>query len=317
MSIYNRKIPSKIQIEKVAVIGAGLMGHGIALEIAASGYHVNLYDVTETILDTAKQNINYGLQKLVDSGKVKADQVSSAKSRIKTSNNLADQLRDVDLVIEAAPENLSMKQELFKNFGELCPSHTILASNTSSFMPSLYADQSKRPDKVLVIHYANPPHLVPLVEIVRSDKTSDATLNTAKEFIEGIGKNVIVVNREIEGFILNRLQIALLRESLWLVENGITDVEGIDKAIKYCTGRRWAFAGIFEVFELAGWDTIEKIYREVAPTLASKPDIPVPLKRLIDKGLFGSKSGQGFYKSDKNWTDSVKTRIAKGLASFK
>ena len=308
---------NKQQIEKVAVIGAGLMGHGIALEIASAGYHVNLYDVTEDILDTARQNIDYGLQKLVDSGKVKANQVTSAKSRIKTSNDLADQLRDIDLVIEAAPENVSMKQELFKKFGELCPSHTILASNTSSLKPSLYADHSKRPDKVLVMHYANPPHLVPLVEIVRSDKTSDATVNTAKAFIEGIGKNVIVVNKEVEGFILNRLQIALLRESLWLVENGITDIEGVDKAIKYCSGRRWAFAGIFEVWELAGWDTIEKIYREVAPTLASKPEVPGPLKSLIDQGLFGSKSGRGFYKSDENWTDSVKTRIAKGLASFK
>lgn len=308
---------NKHQIKKVAVIGAGLMGHGIALEIAAAGYHVNLYDVTQDILDTAKENIDYGLKRLVDSGKIKGDEISKTKSLIKTSNDLGSQLRDVDLVIEAAPENVSIKQELFKKFGELCPSHTILASNTSSLKPSLYAHHSKRPDKVLVMHYANPPHLVPLVEIVRSDKTSDTTVNTAKAFIEGIGKNVIVVNKEIEGFILNRLQIALLRESLWLVENGITDIEGVDKAIKYCTGRRWAFAGIFEVWELAGWDTIEKIYREVAPTLASKPDIPAPLKRLIDKGLFGSKSGQGFYKSDKNWTDSVKTRIAKGLASFK
>ena len=226
---------NKHQIEKVAVIGAGLMGHGIALEIAAAGYHVNLYDVTEDILYKARKNIDYGLQKLVDSGKIKDDQVSKTKSIIKTSNDLGDQLQDVDLVIEAAPENVSIKQDLFKKFGELCPSHTILASNTSSLKPSLYADHSKRPDKVLVMHYANPPHLVPLVEIVRSDKTSDATLNTAKSFIEGIGKNVIVVNKEVEGFILNRLQIALLRESLWLVENGITDIEGVDKAIKYCT----------------------------------------------------------------------------------
>ena len=308
---------NKHQIEKVAVIGAGLMGHGIALEIAAAGYHVNLYDVTEDILYKARKNIDYGLQKLVDSGKIKDDQVSKTKSIIKTSNDLGDQLQDVDLVIEAAPENVSIKQDLFKKFGELCPSHTILASNTSSLKPSLYADHSKRPDKVLVMHYANPPHLVPLVEIVRSDKTSDATLNIAKAFIEDIGKNVIVVNKEVEGFILNRLQIALLRESLWLVENGITDIEGVDKAIKYCTGRRWAFAGIFEVWELAGWDTIGNIYREVAPTLASKPDIPGPLKNLLDQGFFGSKSGRGFYKSDENWTDSVKTKIAKGLASFK
>ncbi len=308
---------NKQQIKKVAVIGAGLMGHGIALEIAAAGYPVNLHDTTEDILEKARENIDYGLKKLVDSGKLENDQVSNTKSLIKTSNDLGNQLRNVDLVIEAAPENIAIKQDLFKKFGELCPSHTILASNTSSLKPSLYADHSNRPDKVLVMHYANPPHLVPLVELVRSNKTSDTTLNIAKAFIEDIGKNVIVVNKEVEGFILNRLQIALLRESLWLVENGITDIEGVDKAIKYCTGRRWAFAGIFEVWELAGWDTIGKIYREVAPTLASKPDIPGPLKNLLDQGFFGSKSGRGFYKSDEKWTDSVKTRIAKGLASFK
>ena len=130
---------NKHQIEKVAVIGAGLMGHGIALEIAAAGYHVNLYDVTEDILYKARKNIDYGLQKLVDSGKIKDDQVSKTKSIIKTSNDLGDQLQDVDLVIEAAPENVSIKQDLFKKFGELCPSHTILASNTSSLKPSLYA----------------------------------------------------------------------------------------------------------------------------------------------------------------------------------
>ena len=304
-------------IQTVSVIGAGLMGHGIALEIAAAGYRVNLYDINESALSKARENIHYGLQKLSEANLIDKSQIKSALSRIKISHDLAEQLKDADLVIEAAPEDLPTKQQLFKQFGKLCPDHTILASNTSGFMPSLYAEHSQRPSKVLVIHYANPPHFVPLVEIVKGNKTSDETLTVARNFMENLGKNVIVVNQEIEGFILNRLQMSLLRESLWLVENGIAQVEDIDKAIKFCAGRRWAFAGIFEVFELAGWDTIETVYREVVPTLASKSTVPKPLKSLIDKGLYGSKSGQGFYKSDKDWTNSAKERITKGLASFK
>lgn len=303
-------------IRKVAVVGAGLMGHGIALELAVSGYDVRLHDLTDTALDRARQDIEMGLGSLVKHGLIGAAEASSAPKNISTGTNLLNLVSDVDLVIEAAAEDLAVKRQIFSDLGQFTPPHSILASNTSSLKPSLYASESGRPDKVIVTHYANPPHFVPLVEIVRGPDTSLETEEITKCFMEGLGKKVVVAKKEVPGFILNRLQISLLREALWLVDNNVADPEDIDIALKYGTGRRWAFAGIFEVFELADWSVIGRIYSEVGPSLAASPDIPTSLKTHIDRGEVGAKVGRGFYESSPEWTEETRSRIAFGLAGL-
>ena len=303
-------------IRTVVVVGAGLMGHGIALELAAAGYDVRLHDLTADALEKAMADVRTGLRRLVDHGLLDAASAEAAPGRIRTGTDLAELAGDADLAIEAVSEDLAVKRRVFADLGRVTPAHAILASNTSSLAPSLYAHLSGRPAKVIVIHYANPPHFVPMVEIVRGPETSDETAEVARSFMEGLGKKVVVAKKEVPGFILNRLQLALLREALWLVDNGVAEPEDIDTALKYCTGRRWASAGVFEVFELAGWDVIERIYREVAPHLASSPEVPDALRVRVERGDFGAKTGRGFYQSSPEWAEETRSRIAYGLAGI-
>ena len=304
------------EIRKVAVVGAGLMGHGIALELAAAGYDVRLHDLTEDVLEVAMDNVRAGLARLAGYGLLSEEDAGAAPGRIRTGTVLAELVSDADLVIEAAAEDLGVKRQVFGDLGRHAPSHAILASNTSSLRPSLYAPDSGRPDRVIVTHYANPPHFVPLVEIVGGPDTSPETLKVTRSFMEALGKKVIVANREVPGFILNRLQLALLREALWLVENGVAEPGDVDAALKYGTGRRWAFAGVFEVFELAAWDVIGRIYQEVAPTLSDSREIPAPLRERIERGDLGSKTGRGFYESGPGWAEETRARIAYGMAGL-
>lgn len=304
------------EIRKVAVVGAGLMGHGIALELAAAGYDVRLHDLTEDVLKGAMDNVRAGLARLARYGLLSEEDAAAAPRRIRTGTILSDLVSDVDLVIEAAAEDVAVKRQIFCDLGRFAPDHAILASNTSSLRPSLYAANSGRPDRVIVTHYANPPHFVPLLEIVGGPDTSPETLEVTRTFMEALGKKVIVATREVPGFILNRLQLALLREALWLVENGVAEPGDVDTALKYGTGRRWAFAGVFEVFELAAWDVVGRIFEEVAPTLSDSREIPAPLRERIERGEFGSKSGRGFYESGPRWAEETRSRIAYGMAGL-
>ena len=303
-------------IRRVAVVGAGLMGHGIALELAAAGYDVRLHDLTEDVLEGAMANVRTGLSRLAGHGLLSEEDAREAPDRIRTGTDLGKLVSDADLVIEAAAEDLAIKRQVFGDLGRHAPDHAILASNTSSLRPSLYAADSGRPDRVVVTHYANPPHFVPLVEIVGGPGTSSETLEVTRAFMEALGKKVIVANKEVPGFILNRLQLALLREALWLVENGVAEPGDVDAALKYGTGRRWAFAGVFEVFELAAWDVVGRIFEEVAPTLSDSREIPAPLRRRIERGDLGSKSGRGFYESGTRWAEETRSRIAYGMVGL-
>lgn len=303
-------------IRKVTVVGAGLMGHGIALELAANGYPVRLHDLTDEALDHAVENIHEGLDRLVELGVLEEGEADEAPDRIWIGTDLAEMVSDADLVIEAVAEDPDIKKQVFADLGRLAPDHAILASNTSSFMPSIYADESGRPEKVVVTHYANPPHFVPLVEIVPGPQTSEETVRVATDFMERLGKKVIVARREVPGFILNRLQLAILREALWLIDNDVADAGDIDDALKYGTGRRWAFAGPFEVFDLADWRIIERAYREVAPSLANSGDVPKAMMELLERGHYGAKAGQGFHKVTLEWLEETQGRIAYGLAGL-
>ena len=303
-------------IRKVAVVGAGLMGHGIALEMAAAGYDVRLHDLTDEVLDDAIENINIGLDRLVEHGMLDEKAADDAPERITVGTELGELVGDVDLVIEAAAEDVEVKRQVFTKLGQLTPAHAILASNTSSFMPSLYATESGRPDKVIVTHYANPPYFVPLVETAPGPETSDETTTVTINFMEALGKKTIVARKEVPGFILNRLQLALLREAMWLVDNGVCDPQEVDTALKYGTGRRWAFAGPFEVFELAAWDVIGRVFEEVGPSLAASGEVPQALKAHLERGEFGAKTGRGFYESDEDWVEETRSRIAHGMVGI-
>jgi 3-hydroxybutyryl-CoA dehydrogenase len=304
------------EIRRVAVVGAGLMGHGIAQEFALAGYEVHINDLTEEKLEGALANIRANLDKHTELGWVDRERAKGVPERIYASTVLEEVVRDVDLVIEAVYEDLELKQEIFEALDGSCPEHTILASNTSSLMPSKIAERVRRVDKVLVAHYVNPPYLIPLVEIVPSHETSDETVGAVVDVLTRLGKRTVMVRKEVPGFIINRLQLALLREALSMVEGGVASAQDVDAAIKTSIGRRWAVAGVFEVFELARWDLLLAIAEELYPHLEASPEVSPILREKVERGELGVQTGKGFYDWTPEGAAALRERIAHALVEI-
>lgn len=305
------------EIKRIAVVGAGLMGHGIGQEFAQAGYAVVLCDLTADKLQRARQAIRRNLEELSDWGLVPAAEIQAAMDRIQTTTAFEEAASDADLVIEAVFEDLALKQQIFRELDGLCPERTILTSNTSTLMPSTLASATRRPDRVLVTHYFYPPHLLPLVEIVRGESTSDETVQVIYRLLKAVGKRPIVVQKEALGFIANRLQVALLREALHIVERGIATPQDVDVAVKNSFGRRLAVAGPFETLEVQdGWDVALQIEKYMLSDLdASKEPSPLILKK-IERGELGTKTGRGFYEWTAESAEAWRKKLAGTLAGF-
>jgi len=303
-------------IQRIAVIGAGLMGHGIALEFAAHGFDVALQDRDQSALERARGSITEGLARLAEIGRITPHAAAEAPSRIAMGTDARVAVTDADLVIEAVSEDLDLKRALFRDLDDWAPPRAILASNSSSFMPSLLAAATDRPDRVLVAHYFNPPHLLPLVELVRGEQTSDETIETMRALYQGIGKRPAVVQREAPGFVGNRLQMALLREALAIVEAGIATPGDVDTIIKNGFGRRLAVAGVFEVFEAAGWDLTLAVADQLLPAIDRSPEPPQSLREKVARGELGLKAGKGFYEWTPEEAAALRRRVSEGLAAI-
>ena len=286
-------------ISRIAVIGAGLMGHGIAQEFASAGYHVLMHDVTDEQLQTARTQIEKNLDVLAENAIIEKDSVRSTLQRIQTATELATVAENADFVVEAVTENLPLKQQIFEELDAICPPHTILASNTTALMPSQIGVNAKRKDQILNTHYFNPPYLIPLVELIRSPDTSDETVSVAFELLTSIGKTPAIIEKEALGFVGPRLQAALIREAFAIVERGIASAETVDLVVRNSFGRRLSIAGPFEVFELAGWDLVLAAFEELYKDLNSSADINLLLRQMVESDKLGVKSKEGFYE----WTD--------------
>ena len=288
------------------------MGHGIAIEFALAGYDVRLHSRSEESLERAQGMIRDSLERLRDLGRVSEQQATAAPGLVRMSTELVEVVGDTDLVIESIDEDIDAKTELFGRLDELCPDRTILASNTSSFLPSRLAAATTRPDKVINAHFLNPPFFVPLVEVVPTEETSEETTSVVMELLTSLGKQPILVEREVPGFVASRLQMAVLREALWLVENEVASAEDVDKAISAGLGRRWATAGVLHVLEVAGWDLISRVASDVFPYLSNADD-PELLRDMVERGDIGVKAGKGFYDWTPEKAEDMRRRIAKGL----
>ena len=247
-------------VKRVTIIGAGFMGHGIGQEFARGGYNVVLHDIDEKRLDSAKKRIKENLTELSRWNVFQEAEIDPIMDRIQTSTSFDKAVDNSDLVVEAVFENLELKQKIFRDLDRICPQHTILASNTSTLMPSSLASVTTRQDRVLVTHFYNPPYLMPLVEVARCELTSDTTVKTIFDLLVSIGKSPVIIHKEILGFIATRLQIALFREAFHIVERGVATPQDVDMAVKNSFGRRLPVAGPFEMCEFNdGWDQIEDI----------------------------------------------------------
>jgi 3-hydroxyacyl-CoA dehydrogenase len=285
------------EVKRVTVVGAGLMGHGLAMEFALAGYDVGLHDVAEDRVQAGLDRIQASLRMMAAAGLISQDRVEPAYNRIRGGTQLDAVVSGSQVVIESAVENLSVKQNIFRELDRLCPPDTILASNTSSFMPSQLAAATSRPGMVLVAHHFNPPHLLPGVEVVRNEQTSDEAVATICELLKRAGKRPVVI-RETPGFIAVRLQAALLREAASIVAHGIASPQDVDTLIRNSFGRRLAVAGVFEVSDIAGWDIIVAAFSKLYPDLDRSTEMSPLLTEKVEKGDLGKKTGRGFY----DWT---------------
>jgi len=302
------------KIRRIAVVGAGLMGHGYAQEFALAGYHVRLHSRSEESLQRAMVNIRRNLRMLISIGLMTPQQADVVPTKIHTTTVLKEAVEDVDLVIESVYEDLALKQRIFKDLDKLCPPHTIFVSGTSTLPLSELQSVTNRPDKVLLANYSNPPYIVPLVEMMRNESTSDETVTTVYDLLTKIGKRPVIIQKEIPGFIANRLQGALLREALWLVQKGFVTPRDVDTIMKTGIGRRWSVAGPFEVFDVAGWDLVLAVASWLLPYLESSPEVPPLVKQKVERGELGVKTGKGFYEWTPESADALRQRIVHAFA---
>jgi 3-hydroxybutyryl-CoA dehydrogenase len=275
---------------RIAVIGAGLMGHGIAQVFALAGHAVTIYDSVAATLDSAKARILTNLKDLGD------DQ--SAVERVTPKADLADAVCDADYVVEAVLEDLPLKQKLFGEIEPHVRPDTILASNTSVIPITQIMGGLKHRERALGTHWWNPPYLVPLVEVIGTQWTTPAAIEWTIKLHADAGKTPVHVKKDVPGFVGNRLQHALWRECIALVQNGICDAETVDTVIKASFGRRLAVLGPLENADLVGTDLTLAIHRTVLPDLDRTPGALPYLEALVADGRLGMKSGEGF----RTWT---------------
>jgi len=273
---------------RIAVVGAGLMGHGIAQVFALAGHDVTITDSHTPNLDTVKQRVAANLRDLGDD--------ENAVARITPVAAMADCVRDADYVVEAVLEDMPLKQKLFGEIERHVRPDTILASNTSVMPITEIMQRLRNRARALGTHWWNPPFLVPLVEVIGTQWTSPGAIDFTMKLHADAGKKPAHVKKDVPGFIGNRLQHALWREAVSLVENGICDAETVDAVIKASFGRRLAVLGPLENADLVGTDLSLAIHQTVLPAIDSRPGASPYLEKLVKDGKLGFKSGEGFRK---------------------
>ena len=301
------------EIRRISVVGAGYIGRGVAQEFAVAGYEVCLNSRTQQSLDQGLTHIEANLDRLVDIGFLSSERAQSAMPRIRTSTALKDMVEDADVVIECVSENLELKQEIFRQLDQYCPERTILASTTSSLLPSQLASATQRPEKVLAAHYISPTDLVRLVEIMGGEATTDETIATIYELLVKVGKTPIVIRKETPGFIYTRMAMAILREAVSIVQKGIANPEDVDTAIQYMIGRRLANSGWFEMMDLAGWDVLTSVFESLLPEIDSSSDVLGLLREKVARNEVGVKSGKGFYDWTEEKAEDLRRRLTFSL----
>jgi 3-hydroxybutyryl-CoA dehydrogenase len=279
------------EIQKVAVLGAGTMGHGIAQICATAGMDVVMRDLNDELLSRGMAGIEKSLAKLADKGKIEPADAAGAKARLRTTTDLAEAVAEADLVVEAIPERMELKLETFAALNEHAPKHALLGTNTSSLSVTEIAGASGDPARVVGLHFFNPVPLMKLLEIVRGLSTSEQTVAAAKAFGERIGKDPIVV-KDYPGFASSRLGVILGCEAIRMLETGVASAADIDKAMKL--GYRHPM-GPLELTDLVGLDVRLAILEHLQKELGEQFRPPTLLRQMVRAGKLGRKTGEGFY----------------------
>jgi 3-hydroxybutyryl-CoA dehydrogenase len=289
----------------IAILGAGTMGRGIAQVFAVCGRPVRLYDPSPDALLGAPQAIRRGLEPFLKLGLYTPEEAGRCLENIAFCADLSGACRDAPVVFETAPEDLGLKQALLAQAESAAAADALLCSNTSALSVTAMARDLARPERLVGAHFWNPAQIIPCVEVVRGEKTGDRAVSEVKSLLEAAGKEPVLVQREVPGFLGNRLQHALQREALYLVEQGIASPEDVDRVVKYGFGLRYALMGPLERADLGGLDVTWAVQQTVLPDLDNRTTASPLLREKVRAGELGVKTGRGFYE----WPPEKKERL--------
>jgi enoyl-CoA hydratase/3-hydroxyacyl-CoA dehydrogenase len=290
------------KIQKITVLGSGIMGHGIAQISAMAGFDVALRDIDQKFLDNAMSKIRWSLNKLVEKQKISQSQCESIYSRIHPVVPLKEALSGADLVIEAVPENMDLKRAVYKEVEGYSEPKTIYASNTSTLPISEISSLTSRPKKFIGLHFFNPPQLMKLVEVIPGKSTDEDTIKIGMDFVKKLGKEAILCSKDVPGFLVNRIFIPLVHEAAYCIDRDAPSMSQLDSAVKF----RLSFP--MGIFELADYTGIDVIYKATFEMYSRDNHVIFPhpkIKELFDQGKYGKKSGSGFYSYGKDQYERV------------
>ena len=285
---------AKKEISHLAVIGAGAMGHAIAQISAMAGINVSMTDVKPEFTQKGFERIKWSMEKFVEKRTISKEEMEAALARITLVDGYAKTVSNADFVIEAGPEDLELKKKIFSEVDSLAPPHAIIGSNTSSLSITAMGAVTKRPDKVVGMHFFNPPQMMPLVEVVKGASTSDETTQTALDLAKKLGKTPVLVKKDVRGFIVNGVLGFVFGEAFRAMYRGEATRDQIDSAVKYKAGFPM---GIFELADFVGLDILASASRQMASEYGDQVKVPPALEDMVKAGKLGQKSGEGFY----NW----------------
>lgn len=287
------------KINKITVLGSGIMGHGIAQVSAMNGYNVVLRDIEERFLDSAMNKIRWSLDKLVEKNKINKQESDKIHGRIKPIVELKEALNDTDLLIEAVPEDLKLKKKVYSEVDQFAQENTIYASNTSTLPISEISQLTSRPDRFIGLHFFNPPQLMKLVEVIPGASTAESIVDLGINFVKSLSKVPILCNKDVPGFIVNRIFIPLVHEAAYCLDNDSKSMTQIDSAVKF---KMYLPMGIFELADYTGLDVIHRATIEMYSRDKKVVNPHPKIEQLFSSGKYGKKSGDGFYSyGDKNY----------------
>ena len=284
----------------VAVVGAGTMGPGVAAVVASHGLKVRLYDIKPEILERARNTVDTVYETLLAADFLTEDQVAQGNEGLEFALDLKEALEGVDFVIETIPEDLEVKQSFFRQAEQMVPKKTILASNTSGIPITKLAKACRHPGRVIGMHWSNPPHVIPVIEVIQGAKTEDATVVATRELIERLDMIPVDVLRDVPGFVENRILYAIMREALHLLDQEVASAEDIDAIVKWGVGYKLSVIGPLELLDVAGLDIYHSVASYLNADLNASSEVSAIVRDKVAKGELGIKSGKGLfeYESD-------------------
>ncbi len=301
-------------IQRIAIIGLGTMGPGMAARLARGGLHVTAYDVAPAAIERARSMLGVA-ETVLDSLGVAAP--SAGAGSVRFTDDIGDAVAGADLVIENVPENISIKAEVYRAIDGLIPSDTIVASDTSGIPITKLQAHISHPERMVGMHWSNPPHIIPMIEVIAGEKTAPQTVATIRDLIRSIGLLPVVVKKDVPGFVENRVLYALLREAVDLVERGVIEPEDLDTCVSWGIGYKIAVIGPMALLDMAGLDIYKSVSSFLNADLSNRDDVAPMVLERTNASKFGIKSGEGMFSYTPEQTETLQADRARKLVAVR